>query len=47
MKLLLYRETTYIQRNQVASFHQQIARKNNPGRVIFQAKIQVNELEWV
>ena len=35
---------TYIQRNLVASFHQQNARKNTPGRVTFQAKIQVDDL---
>ena len=39
----MYRETTYIQRNQVASFHQQNARKKILGRATFQAKIQVND----
>ena len=47
IKLLIYREATYIQRNQVASFHQQNARKNIPGRATFQARIRLNELEWV
>ena len=37
IKLLIYRETTYIQKNQVASFYQQNARKNIPGRATFQA----------
>ena len=46
MKLLIYRETTYIQRNQVASFHQQNARKNILRRATFQAKIQVNDLHF-
>ena len=46
IKLLIYRETTYIQRNQVASYHQQNARKNILGRATFQAKIQVNDLRF-
>ena len=47
IKLLIYREATYIQRNQVASFHQQNARKNIPGIATFQARMRLNELEWV
>ena len=38
---------TYIQRNQVASFHQQNAKeKNSPGRATSQAKIQVDDLHF-
>ena len=46
IKLLIYRETTYVQRNQVASLHQQNARKNILERATFQAKIQVNDLHF-
>ena len=46
IKLLIYRETTYMQRNQLASFHQQNARKNILGRSTFQDKIQVNDLNF-
>ena len=37
---------TYIQRNQVASFHQQNARKNTSERPTFQAMIQVDDLHF-
>ena len=35
---------TYTERNQAASFDQQNARINTPGRATLQAKIQVNDL---
>ena len=37
---------TYIQRNQVASFHHQNMTKNTPEGARFQAKIQVDDLEF-
>ena len=39
-------EITYIQRNLVASFHQQNVRQNIPGRATFQAKAQIDDLHF-
>ena len=46
MKRQNYICITYIQRNQVASFRQQNARKNIPGRATFQATIQEDDLHF-